>query len=177
MPLAVGPTRPHCAMPSTETLAHIIQRCHLTHEARAARHDSISKYLISALQKRDYITNEEPAIPTPVGICSLDIVAWNENKCVVVDTTIDADNHDSNDAHDRKCIYYVKPAIRHLSPLPSQLASSTLQIIGQRSTSCKIDLTKLTVDELRTVSLQGRRQGVLKASGVRQTAKKANCTE
>ena len=39
-----------------------------------------------------------------------DIVAWDGNKCVVVDTTIVADK--SNDAHERNCVYYDKPAIR-----------------------------------------------------------------
>ena len=86
---------------ATETLAHVLQRCERTHEARVARHDSVGKYLISALHKRGYTTNEEPAIPTPAGMRYLDIVAWDGNKCVVVDTTIVADNFDSNDAHER----------------------------------------------------------------------------
>ncbi len=77
-----------------------------------ARHDSVSKYLISALHKRGYTTNEEPAIPTPAGIRYPDIIAWDQSKCVVVDTTIVADNFDPNDVHERKCAYYDQPAIR-----------------------------------------------------------------
>ena len=97
---------------ATETLAHILQRCERTHEARVARHDSVSKYLISALHKRGYTTNEEPAIPTPAGMRYPDIIAWDQNICVVVDTTIVADNFDPNDAHERKCMYYDQPVIR-----------------------------------------------------------------
>ena len=97
---------------ATESLAHILQMCERTHEVRVARHDKLSKYLISVLKSRGYNSNEEPAIPTPAGIRYPDIVAWNNDQCVVIDTTIVADCHDSDDAHTRKCVYYDKPAIR-----------------------------------------------------------------
>ena len=51
-----------------------------------------------------FTTRVEPAIPTPAGVRYPDLVAWKGDKCVVIDTTIVADNYDPDDAHDQNLV-------------------------------------------------------------------------
>ena len=95
-----------------ETLGHILQTCPRTHQPRNDRHDRVNKYLTATLGKTGYTTRVEPAIPTPAGVRYPDLIAWKGDKCVVIDTTIVADNFDPDGAHERKVVYYDKPAIR-----------------------------------------------------------------
>ena len=76
------------------------------------RHDRVNKYLTATLGKTGYTTRVEPATPTPAGVRYPDLIAWKGDNCVVIDTTIVADNFDPDGAHERKVVYYDKPAIR-----------------------------------------------------------------
>ena len=95
-----------------DTLGHILQTCPRTHQPRNDRHDRVNQYLTATLGKTGYTTRVEPAIPTPAGLRYPDLIAWKADKCVVIDTTIVADNFDPDGAHERKVVYYDKPAIR-----------------------------------------------------------------
>ena len=158
------------ACTATETLAHILQRCERTSDARIARHDSVSKYLISALHKKGFTTKEELAISTPAGTRYPDIVAWDEHKCVVIDMTIVADNFPTNDAHERKRIYYDKPAIREWcgqrSGRPPEEIHFTACAINwrgtpaTRSTTELLDLCGISRNDFLLMSVRTLEQGV-----------------
>lgn len=47
-----------------------------------------------------------------MGLRYPDIVAWLDDRYVVIDTTIIADNFDLDQAHERKWVYFDKSAIR-----------------------------------------------------------------
>ena len=96
-----------------ESLGHILQRCPRTHQPRLDRHDKVNKFLTQALTKLGYKTQVEPAIPTPAGARYPDVVAWKDDKCVVVDTTIVADHRNPDEAHERKVKYYETNAVRN----------------------------------------------------------------
>jgi hypothetical protein len=63
--------------------------------------------------KLGFTTRVDPAIPTPEGVRYPDLVVWRGDLCVVIGTTIVADNHDPDGALERKVVYYDQPAIRN----------------------------------------------------------------
>ena len=98
---------------SHETLSHILQTCPRTNQPRNDRHDKVNKYLNATMGKLGFTTRVEPAIPTPEGVRYPDLVVWRGDLCVVIGTTIVADNHDPDGALERKVVYYDQPAIRN----------------------------------------------------------------
>ena len=76
------------ACTATESLGHILQVCRRTHDSRVERHDGVN----ALLRNRGFATAIESAIPTPAGMRYPDIVANKPDICVVIDTTIVADN-------------------------------------------------------------------------------------
>ena len=75
-----------------------------------------------------FTTRVEPAIPTPAGVRYPDLVAWKGDKCVVIDTTIVADNYDPDDAHERKVVYYDQPAIKTWCAEVSRVPAGNVQV-------------------------------------------------
>ena len=95
-----------------ESLGHILQRCSRTHQPRNDRHDKINKFLNQSLKKLGFQTQVEPPIPTTQGVRYPDLVAWREGRCVVIDTTVVADNRNPDEAHARKATYYDTAGVR-----------------------------------------------------------------
>ncbi|RLJ22680.1 hypothetical protein DJ031_00370 [bacterium endosymbiont of Escarpia laminata] len=110
-----------------ESLGHILQVCPRTHNTRCDRHDHVNQFLKTVLGKKGFSTREEPSIPTPAGIRRPDLVVWKENQCVVIDTTIVADNYNMEDAHQRKKEYYDKPAIRQWCHTETGIAATEVE--------------------------------------------------
>ena len=115
------------ACTATESLGHILQVCRRTHDSRVARHDGVNALLSSKLSAKGYATAVEPAIPTPAGLRYPDLVVHNRDACVVIDTTIIADNHSLDAAHQRKVDYYNQPAIREWCQEHSQMPAGNIQ--------------------------------------------------
>ncbi|CAL7932983.1 unnamed protein product, partial [Xylocopa violacea] len=92
-----------------ETLNHILQCCHRTHEARIRRHNAIASYVARGLRSKGYEVEEEPCIQTEEGLRKPDIIAKNGNdEAVVIDTQINREQTDLNKTHQRKIDYYKK---------------------------------------------------------------------
>ena len=115
------------ACTATESLGHILQVCRRTHDSRVAQHDGVNALLSSKLSAKGYATAVEPAIPTPAGLRYPDLVVHNRDTCVVIDTTIIADNHSLDAAHQRKVDYYNQPAIREWCQEHSQMPAGNIQ--------------------------------------------------
>lgn len=68
-----------------ETLHHILQQCHRSHDARIKRHDAIVQYVRRNLEKKEYKVDIEPRILTDEGMRKPDIVAMKGTTAMVVD--------------------------------------------------------------------------------------------
>ncbi|KAL7647280.1 UNVERIFIED_CONTAM: hypothetical protein RMT77_002538 [Armadillidium vulgare] len=97
-----------------ESLGHILQECPAVAPLRSQRHDAVNRTLSTALEGAGFEVLVEPTIPTEAGILRPDIVAWNNQKAWVIDTTIAADAHGANMSmvFNRKCTYDTRD-IRH----------------------------------------------------------------
>ena len=94
------------------SLGHILQVCPRTHASRVARHNKVVKVVASNARKKGWSVLVEPAIPTPAGVCSPDLVIHGLRKTAfVIDATIVADNADLTERHKGKRQYYDSPAI------------------------------------------------------------------
>lgn len=93
---------------AAETLNHIQQNCHRTHEARIRRHNAVSKYIVKALERAGYSVEEEPRIPTTEGLRKPDIVAKLGKTTVIIDTQVVSEQTDLDKAHKKKKDYYGK---------------------------------------------------------------------
>ena len=115
------------ACTATESLGHILQVCRRTHDSRVARHDGVNALLSGKLKAKGYATAIEPAIPTPAGMRYPDLVVSKPGVCVVIDTTIVADNFSLDEAHQRKVDYYNKLAIREWCHETTQVPAEDIQ--------------------------------------------------
>jgi hypothetical protein len=89
-----------------ETLHHILQQCHRSHDARIKRHDAIVQYVKRNLEKKEYKVDMEPKIPTTEGIRKPDIVAVKGSTAMVVDAQVVSEQADLDRRHREKTKYY-----------------------------------------------------------------------
>ncbi|CAK9834488.1 Retrovirus-related Pol polyprotein from type-2 retrotransposable element R2DM [Anthophora retusa] len=91
---------------NAETLNHILQSCHRTHDARVQRHNAIAKYIARSLRQKSNMVEEEPRISTDEGYRKPDIVAKIGNEAIVIDAQVVGEQQNLNQAHQRKIDYY-----------------------------------------------------------------------
>ncbi|KAL0098595.1 hypothetical protein PUN28_020551 [Cardiocondyla obscurior] len=94
-----------------ETINHVLQQCHRTHEARIRRHDAITKYLARKIPKSGYQVFQEPKYQTTVGLRKPDLVAVLGETAVVIDAQVVSEQTLLTEAHRRKVRYYEDEAI------------------------------------------------------------------
>ncbi len=73
-------------------LGHLLQVCPRTHGARIKRHDQVEHRLVTALNRAKYRTKTNNRFQTQDGLLKPDIIAWRDDRILVVDPTIVADN-------------------------------------------------------------------------------------
>lgn len=73
---------------TSETLNHILQVCHTTHDARCARHNRVMRLLEKKLRGHVTRTFVEPIIKTGVTFIKPDIVALKGEETIVLDVTV-----------------------------------------------------------------------------------------
>ena len=95
--------RGNCGQP--ESLAHILQSCWITHDARCARHNRVAKDLARRLRTLGYTVLEEPRVPTATSFIKPDLIAVRGEVAVIMDVTIVGDNR-SHVAYEEKIQKY-----------------------------------------------------------------------
>lgn len=93
-----------CAYP--ETMHHILQQCHRTHDARIKRHDAIVQYIKRYLELKKYRIDVEPKIHTEEGNRKPDIIAVKDRTAYVIDAQVVSEQSDLNRRHKEKTKYY-----------------------------------------------------------------------
>lgn len=81
--------RGDCGQP--ESLAHILQSCWITHDARCARHNRVAKEFARRLRKMGYSVFEELRAPTSQSFIKPDIVAVRDSIAYVIDISVVGD--------------------------------------------------------------------------------------
>ncbi|VDN32044.1 unnamed protein product [Dibothriocephalus latus] len=71
-----------------ETLFHILQCCHLTHQARVWRHNLVMRLLAQRLLKDGREVLVEPHIPEGASFCKPDLVFCTETEFTVIDVAV-----------------------------------------------------------------------------------------
>lgn len=96
-----------------ETLNHVLQFCHRTHDSRLKRHDAVVSYIRKGLEKKGYAVSEEPEYLIEDRKYKPDLVATKEGRTVVVDAQVLGDQRDMRLAHEDKIRKYGGvPALR-----------------------------------------------------------------
>lgn len=96
--------RAGCQVP--ETLNHVLQVCHRTHDARIRRHDAVVAYLARGMEQRGFRVWREPKFNTGEGVRKPDIVATRSGRAVVLDAQVVSEQTLLDLAHRRKVRYY-----------------------------------------------------------------------
>lgn len=89
-----------------ETLNHVLQACHRTHECRLKRHEAVVKYIARHLQQKQMQVHLEHHVRTAAGLRKPDIIAIAESKAFVIDAQIISDVPNLDELHVRKKDYY-----------------------------------------------------------------------
>lgn len=92
----------------SETLHHILQQCHRTHDARIKRHDAIVQYLCNNLKQKSYQIETEPQIRTNEGLRKPDILAIKGRSAYVIDAQVVSEQSDLDRRHKEKVKYYAE---------------------------------------------------------------------
>ncbi|CAK9834365.1 Retrovirus-related Pol polyprotein from type-2 retrotransposable element R2DM [Anthophora retusa] len=150
----------------TETINHILQRCHRTHAARVERHNAIVSYCKRALEKSHERVDEEPHFVTPEGLRKPDLVATCGNAAVVIDAQVVSEQADLLKAHKNKIEYYkkLKDAIVTTYEVKNmKFTSATLSCRGvwcQQSSNDLVDLGIIKKTELKLISTRALIEGI-----------------
>ena len=89
-----------------ETLNHVLQTCHRTHDARIRRHDAVVAYLARGLEQRNYRVTREAEFRTEEGVRKPDLIATKRGRSIVIDAQVVNDQAILDLAHKRKAEYY-----------------------------------------------------------------------
>lgn len=94
-----------------ETLNHVLQHCHRTHESRIRRHNAIVEYVARKMPRNGYTVFKEPHYKTAIGLRKPDLVAVLGETAVIVDAQVVSEQTTLAEAHRRKVQYYSEPAV------------------------------------------------------------------
>ncbi|CAH8502348.1 unnamed protein product [Dicrocoelium dendriticum] len=78
--------RGHCG--HHESVAHILQKCAITHDARCARHNRVVKRVAAIVRKKGYQAWVEPVIAKADSFCKPDLVIASPNQVRLVDVAV-----------------------------------------------------------------------------------------
>lgn len=100
--------------PCPETVNHVLQNCHRTHDMRLKRHDSITSYMERNLKNRKFTVHNEPHLKDRDELRKPDLVAVKDDKAYLIDAQVVGDQINADDAHQRKISYYrtLEPEIK-----------------------------------------------------------------
>lgn len=115
-----------------ETLNHLLQVCYVTHTSRIKRHDAVVKLVARELDNKQFSVFAERLYQTPVGALKPDIVAFREDKIVVVDVQVINDQFNLEEAHFNKVSKYDAPLRDILAPQRSGNIVFTSLILNWR---------------------------------------------
>lgn len=138
--------RAGCEVP--ETLNHILQQCHRTHNPRVDRHNSAAKYLANKMRSKGYRVWEEPVLRTNEGLRKPDIVAELGGTALVVDAQIINDQYSADTAHQNKIAYY-RPHEEHIK----QLTGASSVHFGSCTITWRGVWSKKSADDLRSLGI------------------------
>ena len=71
-----------------ESLSHILQSCHITHQPRCRRHNDVVNQIARELTKKGYQVLVEPRIPTAGTFIKPDLIVMKQRCASVLDVTI-----------------------------------------------------------------------------------------
>jgi len=137
-----------------ETLAHVIQQCPRSAQARTGRHDAVVRLLTKGLTGRGFTVETEPAIATDHGVRRPDVVAYKPGKeAAIIDVTVVADIPGLlADANARKCRKYDVPDVRKwvserakVSPTSITVTALTFNWRGALCSQSAQDMKKLGI--------------------------------
>lgn len=143
-----------------ETLNHILQRCHRTHDARIERHNTILSYIQRGLQNRVDRIELEPQIPTPEGIRKPDLLAITGKEVLVLDAQVISEHTDLDEGHVRKIDYYkkhegiIRERYKANKVLYTTVTLNTRGVWSKRSADDLVGLKALKRSELKIVSIK-----------------------
>lgn len=89
-----------------ETLNHILQNCHRTHDVRIRRHNAIISFLDKKMTSQEFHVELEPHFKSEAGLRKPDLVAYRGATAFVIDAQVVSEQTDLNRAHKNKCEYY-----------------------------------------------------------------------
>lgn len=92
--------------PNVETLNHVLQQCHRTHDSRIKRHNAVNSYILRNIKNLGYETHEEPRLKVGDAVRKPDCVAVKGDKAIVIDTQVVSEQADLKKAHMNKINYY-----------------------------------------------------------------------
>merc|ERR1711923_551484 len=96
-----------CGPGVTEYLGHIIQVCGRTHGPRIHRHDLLRQKIARMLGHKGWTVVQERRIDIPGStFCQPDLLAWTEERSLVLDVAVCSDSQDPDIAHQLKVDKY-----------------------------------------------------------------------
>lgn len=141
-----------------ETLNHVLQNCHRTHDIRIKRHNAITSYLTRNLRKQEFDVFEEPHLRVNDELRKPDLVAVRGVSAFVIDAQVVSEHADLERAHQEKIRRYqpLEPVIKEEYKVRQvTFTSATLTWRGIWSpTSCRklVELGFLKRKEIKVIS-------------------------
>ena len=71
-----------------ETLNHVIQHCHRTHDMRIKRHNAVADYIIKSLREKEFSVEEEPHFKLSTRTLKPDIIATLGETSIMIDAQV-----------------------------------------------------------------------------------------
>ncbi|CAB0034374.1 unnamed protein product [Trichogramma brassicae] len=112
-----------------ETLNHISQNCHRTHDTRLKRHDAVGNYIQNILEKDGYQVAIEPKFQTSSGLRKPDYCATKEDSTLTIDIQIRSDSGDL-DRNNRDKVRYYEENQELQSKIKERFGTSVIKTIA-----------------------------------------------
>lgn len=152
---------------ATETLDHVLQKCHRTHAARIRRHDGIVNIIADRLRKKGWTVETEKRISGPGQPLYPDIIARRgPSDRAVIDATVITCGYALEAAHESKIAKYDVPQVRAvargLGTSDPLVTSATLNFRGVWCRTSAQDLLSLglTKQDLKIITIRCLQGGV-----------------
>lgn len=151
---------------TTESLGHILQRCHRTDSTRIRRHDSIVDYVARRLRAIGWDVLVEPTMRTSEGRRFPDLVATRGEQAVILDAQVVGTRISLAEAHKNKVAKYSVPEIldhvrgaRKTAPLVSSVTLSYRGVWAKESADVLSDMG-LGRQDMKLITIRSLKGGV-----------------